>query len=48
MYIRRIAAIEKMKDNNLVAFSKLAPSKVKNAIKGGHIGEVDPYVLLPA
>jgi hypothetical protein len=41
-------AIENRKDKNLAEFSKSICANAIVAIKGGQIGDVEPYVLLPA
>jgi hypothetical protein len=47
-YIKQIEATENKKDNNLAACSRSMCTTVRAAIQGGHRGDVDPYVLLPA
>ena len=46
--INKMPAIENRKDKNLAEFSKSMCANAIVAIKGGQIGDVEPYVLLPA
>jgi hypothetical protein len=48
IYINKTPAIENRKDKSLAEFSKSMCVKAIDAIKGGQIGDVEPYVLLPA
>jgi hypothetical protein len=46
--MKQIEATENIKDNNLAACSSSMWATVRAAIHGGHRGDVDPYILLPA